>query len=322
MKPNSPSIIAPFFSSQVQKLVDSFEGAEIYGKPKGASHTARIINEVFCVITEEHNSDSPTDLAYQLHEAAKYFINTRGQMTPTITNAINLVLDGLDQHLSSVSDISTFVLDRCEKFNLGSLENLKSIQRHGASLLESGMNVFVYDYSSTVAGILTYAGNQSKSIQLIIPESRALNGGIPLVKSAISSGHKVLYITDAAAGQQLSSAKAVFIGAESITNQGGCWNTTGSITVALLANHYSIPLYVPTELMKYDTINPPGQIRTPIWKDIPAIKSNDPVLLDKNVSVQAHDLDHIKAELITAFVTEKGILSPSQTVSAAQGIFR
>ena len=74
--------------------------------------------------------------------------------------------------------------------------------------------------------------------------------------------------------------------------------------------------------MKYDTINPPGQIRTPIWKDIPVIKTNDPVLLDKNVSVQAHDLDHIKAELITAFVTEKGILSPIQTVSAAQYIFR
>ena len=321
MKPKSTTIHTPIFSSQAQKLVDSFEGAEIHGKPKGASRTARIINEVFCVITEEHNSDSPTDLAYQLHEAASYFIKTRGQMTPTITNAINLVLDGLDQHLSSVSDVSKFVFDRCEKFNLQSLDNLKSIQSHGSSLLENGMNVFVYDYSSTVAGILTYAGNQSKSLQLIIPESRALNGGLPLVKSAISSGHKVQYITDAASGQQIPSAKAVFIGAESITNLGGCWNTTGSTTVALLANHYNVPLYVPTELMKFDTINPPGSIRTPILKDIPAIKANDPVLLDKRVSVEAHDLDHVKAELITAFVTEKGILSPSHTVAAAQCIF-
>ena len=321
MKPKSITITKPYFSPQTQKLVDSFESAEIYGKPKGASRTARIINKVFCLITEEHKTNSPEELAQNLRVVAKYFIDTRGQMTPTIINAINWVLDELDQHLSSVSDISTFILHRCESFNRLSIANLEQIQQHGASLLENGMNTFVYDYSSTVAGILKYAGKQSKSLQLIIPESRALDGGLPIVKTAISSGHKVLYITDAAIGQQLPVAQAAFIGAESITNLGGCWNTTGSTTVATLAKNYSVPLYVPTELMKFDTTNPPGTIRTPVWKDIPAIQTNDPILLHKNVSVKAHDLDHVNSDQITAFITEKGVLTPSQTVLAAQSLF-
>ena len=74
---------------------------------------------------------------------------------------------------------------------------------------------------------------------------------------------------------------ATAFGAESITNLGGYWNTTGSTMVGLLAKHCKVPLYIPTELMKFDNCSPPGTMRTPIWKDIPAILKNDPILLDK-----------------------------------------
>jgi ribose 1,5-bisphosphate isomerase len=321
MKAKPTPITKPYFSPRARKLVDSFEGAEIHGKPKGASRTTRIINSIFCAITEEHNTDDPIQLVQIIRDAAQYFINTRGQMTPTITNAITLVLDGLEQHSSNVSDITTFVASRCEHFNSESIANLEQIKHHGATLLKDDMTIFVYDYSSTVAGIITHAGTLLKSLKIIIPESRALNGGIPIVKAAISSGHDVLYITDSAIGQQIPSAEAAFIGAESITNIGGCWNTTGSTMVALVAKHYNVPLYIPTELMKFDNFNPQGTIREAIWKDISAIKSNDPILLDKNVSVQSLDLDHVESELITAFVTEQGLLTPNKTVSAAKRLF-
>ena len=321
MKANPTLITKPNFTPRARKLVASFEGAEIHGKPKGASRTTRIINSIFCAITEEYNTADPTELVQTIRDAAQYFINTRGQMTPTITNAITLVLDGLEQHSSTVSDITTFVTNRCEHFNSESRANLDQIKYHAATLLKENMTIFVYDYSSTVAGIITHTGTLSNSLKIIIPESRALNGGIPIVKAAISSGHEVLYITDSAIGQQIQAAEAAFIGAESITNIGGCWNTTGSTMVALVAKHYNVPLYIPTELMKFDNSNPQGTIREAIWKDIPAIKTNDPILLDKNVSVQSLDLDHVESELITAFVTEQGILTPNRTVIAAKRLF-
>jgi|GEM_PF-6127400 len=314
----SNKVTQPNFSTKQQELVDSFEGAEIFGKPKGASRTARIISKILCLICEEYQDNNPSDLIQQLKNVSKYFNATRGQMTPIIPNAIRRIMLNIDQNMHSTESIKNLIIKQSKLYEEESIQNIELITNHGTTILNDEKQVLLYDYSSTTASIIKGAAKQSKQLKIIIPESRALNGGIPLVKESISSNHEVLYITDAAIAQQIAEASLVVIGAESISNMGGCWNTTGSLSVAILADYYKIPFYVATELIKFDTINPEGVLRSAPWREITAIKKNDPILNDKQVEVKAHDLDYIKGKLITAYITEKGILSPTKTVSAAR----
>ena len=190
------------------------------------------------------------------------------------------------------------------------------------NLLADQMTVLAYDYSSTVVGIIRRAGEMGKKLNLIIPESRSLNGGLPIVKAAVESGHRVLYTTDSAIGQQLTRAEAALIGVESITAAGGCWNTTGSLMVAVLAHHCNVPLYAPTELNKFDFRSLKGEMREVKWFDLPAISGNDPILQHEAVTVKCQDLDYIPPQFITAFITENGALSTQDAVAAAQVLLK
>ena len=311
------TIIRPSMPARAEAIVDSFEGAHVRGKPKGASRTVRLICQVFAVIAEEFDGDGPAQLTQHIEAAAAYFMATRGKMTPAIPNGIRTVLDGLDKAASSVDEIKQFISKNSRNYIENSEKHVKQIWEYGANLLLDKMTVVAYDYSSTVVGVIRRAGEQGKTLNLIIPESRSLNGGIPIVKAAVEAGHQILYTTDSAIGQQLKRADASLIGVESITATGGCWNTTGSLMVAVMAHHFQVPLYAPTELNKFDFRSLTGELRELKWFDLPAISNNDPILENESVSVKCQDLDFVPPSYITAFVTEKGVLPPHAIVVKA-----
>jgi ribose 1,5-bisphosphate isomerase len=239
-------------------------------------------------------------------------------MTPAIPNGIRSVLAGLEEEANSVRQIQHFVTERTQLYIARSEQNVKQIFDLGANLLADQMIVLAYDYSSTVVGVIRRAAEQGKKLNLIVPESRSLNGGIPVVRAAVEAGHRVLYTTDSAIGQQLARAEAAMIGVESITAAGGCWNTTGSLMVAVLAHHCNVPLYAPTELNKFDFNSLSGEMREVKWFDLPAISGNDPILHHEAVTVMCQDLDYVPPQFITAFVTENGALATQDAVVAAR----
>ncbi|MEM7118921.1 MAG: hypothetical protein AAF614_41270 [Chloroflexota bacterium] len=312
------SILRPPLPPRAAAIVDSFEGAHLRGKPKGASRTVRLICQVFGIIAEEFETDDAEVLIEHINSVADYFMATRGKMTPAIPNGIHTVLAGLDKNATSVSQIQNFVMERTQQFIARSEQNVQQIFEVGANLLADQMTVLAYDYSSTVVGVIRRAGKMGKKLNLIIPESRSLNGGLPIVKTAVEAGHQVLYTTDQAIGQQLARAEAALIGVESITAAGGCWNTTGSLMVAVLAHYHNVPLYAPTELSKFDFRSLSGHMREVKWFELPAISGNDPILQHEAVRIQCQDLDYVPPQFITAFLTEKGVLSAQNAVVAAQ----
>ena len=318
MPASQSSIPRPPMPPRAAAIVDSFEGAHVRGKPKGASRTVRLICQVFGVIAAEYEADNASGLVEEIHAAADYFMATRGKMTPAIPNGIRYVLQGLDENAGSVTDVQIFITQRSQEYVATSERNVDQIWEYGANLLSSQMTVLAYDYSSTVVGVLRRAGERGKKLNLIIPESRSLNGGIPIVKAAIDAGHQILYTTDSAIGQQLARAQAAMIGVESITATGGCWNTTGSLMVAVMARHFDVPLYAPTELNKFDYRSFKGEMREVKWFDLPAISSNDAILQHESVSVRCEDLDFVPGNLISAFVTEKGVLPPQAAIGSIQ----
>ncbi|MCL4560073.1 MAG: translation initiation factor eIF-2B [Chloroflexi bacterium] len=282
------------------------------GEVLGASHSIRLINQAFCIQADESQEASGLVLASHVRQWADYLVQTRGALSPAVGNAIHLVLRGLEKASSSdmVEDVRTFLHIQVETYNRRSIENVQKIAQIGANLLADGQAVMAYDYSSSVTQVLYRAAENGKHLKLVIPESRALNGGLPILREILPFGHDVLFTVDAAMGQELKSCQAVLVGAESLTAEGGFWTTVGTCSAAILAQYHRVPFYVPTELIKFDLRSGMGIYRKVERVHLSLFDFQDLAPLLKRVKVECDDLEYTPRELVTAYITEQGLLPP------------
>jgi ribose 1,5-bisphosphate isomerase len=298
----------PKLPDEAQELVDIMNK----GEALGASRNIRQINDIFVRTAKHWEGKNAQTLLETIQGTANYYIQNRGKNTPAIGNAINKVLFGIsDIGESTVDQITEFLENKCTKYNQQSIENVTMIANLGANLLESSEVILAYDYSSSMMAVLRELGKRGHKKRLIIPESRDLDGGRPIAKESTVVGHEVDFVIDMAASYYMKDVDAVLIGAETIFSNGGCWNTIGSFCMAVLADYYRVPFYVPTELIKIDPNSFKG-----IEKEI---KFDDySSLLDypnsfetpELISVTAPALDFVPPQLTTAFITERGVINP------------
>jgi ribose 1,5-bisphosphate isomerase len=314
-RPNVPS--RPPLPTEAEAIVQSFESGAVLG----ASRTIRLINEVFCLQVAASAAREGAALAAEVRQAADYFVATRGALSPAVGNAIRCTLRGLEAtgaH-ATVDEVRQFVVQRTADYNRLSLEHVRRIAQYGANLLAAGDRIIAYDYSSTVEAVLQQAAQDGKRLHVVVPESRFLNGGQPILRDVIEWGHTATFTVDMALGPELRRARSMWVGVESLTATGGFWTTIGTRTAAILAQHYQVPFYVPTELIKIDPRSAQGFQREVRREPIQVFQDLDPVLAHASVSVECDDLEYTPRELITAFVTEVGVLPPEAVWVAARG---
>ena len=307
-KPESiPSL--PDLPEASRMMLDRLES----GGSLGASLHIRQINELFCSITEEWTTTSSRELITALLGTGEYLSATRGSNAPAIDNSIRLVLAGLEQEPGdTVADVREFILARRAEFNAKSLRNAELMAQYGANLLENSQVLIIFCYSSTTQAILRKLADEGHWVHLIVPESRALDGGRPVVKEATLWGHSVDFVIDLAVSHYLDRADAVLMGAESVLANGDCWNTVGCYSIAVLASMYQVPFYVATELIKIDP-------KSFIGYGKPFTKSDYSQILNypgsfehaQKISVMAPELDSVPAHLVTAYITQRGVMSPA-----------
>jgi ribose 1,5-bisphosphate isomerase len=314
-KPASTPSLPPL-PEAVQPLVRQLESGEFLG----ASRNLRQINDLFCAITEAWSTPSPQNLVDTLMGTGDYFIATRGRNTPAIANGVRLVLKGLQTIPSpTVESVRQFMLARRLDYNAQSLRNIQLMAEYGANLLAGCRVILPFDYSSTMMAILKQMADQGNRVRLIVPESRVLDGGRPIVREATACGHSVVYILDMAFSHYLHELHAVLIGAESILANGDCRNTIGSFPIAVLARELQVPFYVATELIKIDPRSFEG-FRKPILENDYSRILNYPDSFEhpELISVSAPDLDNVSGSLISAYITPQGVMLPGHIRREAQ----
>jgi ribose 1,5-bisphosphate isomerase len=282
------------------------------GKVLGASRNIRSINNLFCVIADAWENSDGNALVQTLAKTGNYFIENRGKNTPAIGNAINLVLYGLEDYSGqSVAEIQRFIHEKREAYNARSLNNVQKVAAYGANLLMDCDTVLPFDYSSSMLAVLHEVARRGKKLTLIVPESRDLDGGRPIVNEATEWGHSVKFVIDFAFHNELRHTDAVIIGAETIFSNGDCWNTVGSFPIAVLADYYHVPLYVPTELIKIDSRSFRGELK-PMKMDNYAKILDYPGLFrhPELIDVEAPALDNVPHKFISAYITEAGVFPP------------
>lgn len=193
---------------------------------------------------------------------------------------------------------------------------------HGASLLEQGSRVLTHcnagslatAFFGTALGVIYVAAAQGKIEMVYADETRPLCQGARLSAFELSRAHvPVTLICDnmATAIMAQGNIDAVVVGADRIAANGDTANKIGTFGVALAAAHFGIPVYVVAPTSTID-LNARSAADIPI-EERDASEIIDPAI--PGVEVYNPAFDVTPAEFITAIVTERGIVKPSEVSS-------
>ena len=308
----------PSLPPEAQSIAEQIVGHQLLG----ASRAVRLINDVLVALAENDDSGSATVLTERIRTTSDYFIEVRGQTTPVVENAMEWLLDGMDAvTVSGHAALQTWIAERRRAFNDRSIANVATIADSGANLLASAKTIFVYDYSSSVMAVLRRIAERGRSIRLLVPESRSINGGRPIVREALAMHHSVEYFVDAAFAEFVPRAEACLVGAETVLADGSFLTTPGTYPLAVMCDLHKVPFYVPTELIKLDRRSFQGIVR-------PIDTNNDIGVLDPTgelramgaIRFTAPKLDRTPPRYTTAFITELGVMPPEAIWEAGRQI--
>tara|TARA_B100000700_G_scaffold158395_2_gene175629 strand:+ start:2491 stop:3450 length:960 start_codon:yes stop_codon:yes gene_type:complete len=283
----------------------------ISGEYLGLSRNVRQINNLFSTICKE-NKDDKEKLIEKIKIVSEYLIKTRGKNTPGIKNALDLIF--ADTKLfedCSVSEISRLIISKTSRLNKESILNAKKISTLGSKLLSKSKLILVFDYSSSVMNILREMSFNDNFVNIIVPESRILNGGAPIAKEAIEMGHNVEFIFDMAFCLKLKEVDSILIGAESFDINGDCWNTIGSYPISFVAYNLKIPVYVPTEFIKFNYKSLKNIQKEIVTENFSSVFNLPKSMQEsKNISFYSQELEKIPSKYVKAYITPIGNINP------------
>ncbi len=222
------------------------------------------------------------------------------------------LLTNLLQHLLAYSNLNN--VDKMKKAIMQDLEehlekmeaSLAVIADIGANLIENGSVVMTICHSSTVTTLLKKAHDRGKLDEVISCETRPLFQGRITAKELADHGIRVKSIVDGAMAHYMDEADIVIVGADAIQADGSFVNKIGTRALAIVAKEHNAPFYSAAELFKYDAQSIFGfreriEMRDPaeVWPEAP-----------KHVRVLNPAFDLIEARYLTAYITERGIVTP------------
>lgn len=166
----------------------------------------------------------------------------------------------------------------------------------------------------TALSVIYHAHKAGKQIHVWVDETRPLLQGARLTAWELNRAEIPFHlITDSMGPWLMKQGKvdAVIVGTDRVTANGDMANKIGSYMLAVACKHHGIPFYVAAP---YSTIDPKTATGNDIvieerdGKEITTIGQTD--IAPAKIAVYNPAFDVTPAELITAYITEKGIIRP------------
>ena len=212
------------------------------------------------------------------------------------------------------------LLAEAEVINREDLASCMAIGRHGATLLGATSTVLTHCNAGALAtagygtalGVIRAAIEGGKKVAVFADETRPYLQGARLTAWELQKdGIDVTLITDNMSGHFFQEGKfdAVVVGADRIAANGDAANKIGTYTLAVLANAHGVPFYVAAPVSTID-------VNCATGKDIPIEERSAQEVVDifgsrvapEGINVRHPAFDVTPARLITAIITEQGVL--------------
>lgn len=209
----------------------------------------------------------------------------------------------------------------------------------GEKFVRDDSIIMTHGYSRSIVALLLLAAQRNKRIQVIVTEGRPSGSGALMLEMLEQHGIPCQLVTDSAVGHLMERVDQVIVGAEGVVENGGLINQIGTYQIALVAKANRIPFYALSECHKFVRMFPLRQSSLPVSAKSTILASrhaparpdpaSSPVVVGRHVSsTVAHTstmtdeqleanptLDYTPPELISALITDIGILDPMSGAS-------
>lgn len=232
-----------------------------------------------------------------------------------------MALSSPTPHTSSPSAIAQALLDEAHAIYVEDIAINRAIGAHGEGLLKDGALVLTHCNAGALAtaghgtalGVIRSAVGAGKRISVIADETRPFLQGARLTAwEMVQENIPVTLITDNMAGHLMARGEidAVIVGTDRVAANGDVANKIGTYMVAVLAQRHGVPFYVACPLSTIDMSIPSGN-DIPIEERHPdEVKGfRETQWAAAGVAIRNPAFDVTPAELVTALITEKGVIT-------------
>jgi methylthioribose-1-phosphate isomerase len=271
-------------------------------------------------------------LALALQEKAEYsfgqFEIWAGEFKASRPTAVNLfwAVDRVESTVKGLHNAPYQVLldtvwREAEEIHDEDRKMCERIGAHGAELVRDGASILTHCNTGALAtggigtalGVIYTCRDQGKKIKVYADETRPLLQGARLTAWELQQeGIDVTLICDSVAGMLMRQKKIdlAIVGADRIARNGDFANKIGTYSVAVLAKEHGIPFYVAAPESTFDRTMADGssiviEERSP--REV--IEGFGKLTAPPDIKVYSPAFDVTPGELVTAFITDRGISS-------------
>jgi methylthioribose-1-phosphate isomerase len=221
-----------------------------------------------------------------------------------------------------VESVKRLLQEEAQKIYKEDIAANKQLGKFGASLLQSSGRLMTHCNAGALAtagygtalGVIRALKESGKQVEVWVNETRPFLQGARLTAWELKKEKiPATLITDNMAGYLMQEGKvdAVVVGCDRVAANGDVANKIGTYGIAVLAKRHGVPFYVagPTSSIDVDCAS---------GKDIP-IEQRDPkevshifgrALAPKGVKIFNPAFDVTAQDLVSALITEKGVIHP------------
>ena len=237
----------------------------------------------------------------------------------TIHNATWLIVEktrqgGVTRNLESSRSA---IINRADLFIRQSERAMASLGEVGSNLIEDGQTIMMHSFSRSLMSVFEQAQQDGKFFEVVCTESQPTRESQVAIHHLTKLGIKVTFVLDAAMALIMPEADWCLAGADSIGIDGAVANKIGTYQLALLAQKFCKPLYVATEVIKFQRQTMEG---CPIHlEQRPANEFLDVAAyfdFPERIKVRHQFFDLTPQTYIRSLITEQGVMSPAAIGSA------
>jgi methylthioribose-1-phosphate isomerase len=259
--------------------------------------------------------------------ALRRFALVARDLKQTRPTAVNLAwaikrMHSVLEHNLALDAARLFRRMRDEAIAIGAedIANNRAMGQHGAALLDSPVTILTHCNAGALAtagygtalGVVRAAREQGKQVAVYADETRPFLQGARLTAWELHKDRiPVTVIADNMAGSVLRAGvvSCVIVGTDRTAANGDVANKIGTYPLAVLARRHNVPFYVAAPLSSIDLDCVDGS-RIPIEERAATelTKFRGAALTPKGVSVFNPAFDITPAELVSAIITERGVV--------------
>jgi methylthioribose-1-phosphate isomerase len=229
-------------------------------------------------------------------------------------------------HVQDIDSIRRIALTEAEAIASEDTACCHMIGDLGAALLPDTCTVLTHCNAGSLAcsswgtalGVIRSAVNSGKQVNVIACETRPLLQGSRLTAwELVRDGIDVTVITDSSAAHimRTRAIDAVVVGADRITHD-AVFNKIGTYMHAVCARYHNIPFYVAAPLSTFDTQKSERDVIIEERDREEVTTMGCRVYVPDAAVVKNYAFDATPMNLVTAIITEQGVLHPPITIDS------